>query len=63
MRLFSDYMDEACKVKAGHTNWAYVNSVHPDEVADGVKTCLLGGEIKSIIVIYKYEDEEEEHGL
>jgi len=54
MRLFSDYMDEACKVKAGHTNWAYVNSVHPEEVADG--------DIESIIVIYKYEDEEE-HGV
>ena len=53
MKLFSDYMDEACKVKAGHTNWAYVNSVHPEEVADG--------DIESIIVIYKYDDEEE-HG-
>ena len=54
MKLFSDYMDEACKVKAGHTNWAYVNEVHPEEVADG--------DIESIIVIYKYEDEEE-HGV
>ena len=62
MKFFSDYMDEACETKTGHTNWSFINLVHPDEVADGVKTCLLGGDIESIIVIYKYEDEEE-HGV
>ena len=60
MKSFSDYMDEACEFKVGHANWSFVNSVHPDEVADGVKTCLLGGEIKSIIVIYK-DDEQIQH--
>ena len=48
MEFFSDYMDEACEFQVGHTNWAFVPSVHPDEVADG--------DIEAIIVIYKVDD-------
>mgnify|MGYP003684931231 CR=1 FL=1 len=51
MQFFSDYMDEACQFKVGHTNWSYVSSVHPDEVADG--------DIEAIIVIYKDDDRGE----
>ena len=51
----SDYMDDACKFQVGHTNWAFVPSVHPDEVADG--------DIESIVVIYKVDDREEDDKL
>lgn len=41
----TDYIDAYCESKVGHTNWAFVDSVHPTEVEDG--------DIESIIVIYK----------
>ena len=55
MKSFSDYMDEACEFKVGHANWSFVNSVHPDEVADG--------DIEAIIVIYKDDDRGEHDKL
>jgi len=55
MEFFSDYMDEACEFQVGHTNWAFVPSVHPDEVADG--------DIEAIIVIYKVDDRGEHDKL
>ena len=49
----TDLLDAYCYSEVGHTNWSYVDSVHPDEVADG--------DIEAIIVIYKVDDREE-HG-
>jgi len=46
----TDYLDAYCDSVVGHTNWSYVNSVHPDDVEDG--------EIKEVIVIYNNPDEE-----
>ena len=45
----TDYLDAYCDAVVGHTNWAFVGSVHPTEVEDG--------DIESIIVIYKTEEE------
>jgi hypothetical protein len=54
-KFSTDFLDAYCYSEVGHTNWSYVDSVHPDEVADG--------DIKTIIVIYKDDDREEDDKL
>jgi len=44
----TDFLDAYCYSEVGHTNWSYVNSVHPDDIKDGT--------IKEVIVIY-YDEE------
>ena len=56
MQFFSDYMDEACEFKVGHTNWAFSHDV--------IDIKLEGNnnpEVESVIIIYK-EDIKEEDG-
>ena len=58
MQFFSDYMDEACQFKVGHTNWAFSHNV--------IDIKLEGNnnpEVDSVVIIYKEDDKEEDDKL
>jgi hypothetical protein len=57
MQFFSDYMDEACRKRTGHDNWAYMTT--GKRVRELEK--LHNEKIAEVIIIFE-EDIKEEDG-
>ena len=57
MEFFSDYMDEACEFKVGHTNWAFSH-----DVID-IKLEGNNNNFHSAVIFYKEPTEEEDGEL
>tara|TARA_Y100000034_G_scaffold79910_1_gene95916 strand:+ start:509 stop:691 length:183 start_codon:yes stop_codon:yes gene_type:complete len=60
MEFFSDYMDEACKLRTGHDNWQYVLRGEPQFSSLEKKH---GKKIVEIIIIFEEDVKEEDDKL
>jgi hypothetical protein len=60
MEFFSDYMDEACKLRTGHDNWQYVLRGEPQFSSLEKKN---GKKIVEIIIIFEEDVKEEDDKL
>ena len=52
----SDFLDKACHLRTGHTNWGMLNIKNKRIVE-----ALLGERLEEVIVIHVEPEEEEEH--
>ena len=58
LKYFSDYIDVACEIRTGHTNWQYILRGEPQFSSLEKK---YGKKIVEVIIIFE-EDIKEEDG-
>ena len=57
LKYFSEHIDEACKIRTGHTNWQYL--LRESQFSSLEKK--FGKKIEEVIIFFKESYEEKDH--
>ena len=58
LKYFSEYIDKACEIRTGHTNWQYTLKGEPQFSSLEKK---YGKKIVEVIIFFKESYEEKDH--